>query len=827
MSREDRVAAAWLDGAGVELGGPALQALQQPPDRSDWQLLRLRGSEAMNSLYRYDLWVRHPRLPGDLRPLLGRELRVGLRCAADAPSRDVPDAGALRHLCGVVAEVRQLGPSACGGSQARWVLRPWAQLAQLRVASRMHQQRSVVEVLQQVLRGYAWEWELRLQRSYPRLDYLAQFDQSDWDFVQYLCGRWGLHYHFEHHRGGHRLVIGDGPHALRAQPVAGHAAPTLRAAAACADAPALHHLSEQAALGVQAWEGRSQPECSPRDARDWRACAAAGSPPACGTIERWRGSDGIGLHRGDGARARAASGGDDADEQLNRIRLRQARRGCRLLRGAGPLPGLCAGHLLRLPAPQLAGGPRLAGPDGASHLVLATCLDWCADAERATTVWMDFDAVALADGVEPAPPWPRARVPGTQTATVLDADAPLPDHALAVDALPVDALGRVKVRLHWAADQPDAATCWLRVALPAAGDGFGSAAWPRAADEVLVEYLDGDLDCPLCIGVVRNAAHAPPWELAQARALAGWKTRETQCGEAAAGLAATNHLLLDDTPGGLQAQLACSAADSALCLGRHVALADDGQRQPARGEGAELRTAAAGAVRAARALLVLGAVAGEAAQALLLPLQACRQRLLLGLRARLTLRRGGADAAWPAGAALDELEADVGARAAAPTTPGGDAVLALRADRALLAASAGDLALASQAHLACSAQRDLSALALRGMHLHAAGGVRLGAAGAGLLLRASTGTLRLQARRESLRVQARDAVQLACAQVASLQAGGRLVLRAGGHSVVFGPQGIEHASSGRWRVRAAAHHWLAAAADAPAEPPRQPGQDPP
>ncbi len=212
MSREDRVAAAWLDDAGVELGGPALEALQQPSDASDWQLLRLRGSEAMNSLYRYELWLRHPRLPGDLRPLLGRELRVGLRCAAEAALSPVGDASPVRHLCGVVAEVRHLGASACGASQAQWVLRPWAHLAQLRVASRMHQQRSVVEVLQQVLRGYPWQWELRLQRSYPRLDYLAQFDQSDWDFVQYLCGRWGLHYHFEHHRGGHRLVIGDGPH---------------------------------------------------------------------------------------------------------------------------------------------------------------------------------------------------------------------------------------------------------------------------------------------------------------------------------------------------------------------------------------------------------------------------------------------------------------------------------------------------------------------------------------------------------------------------------------------------------------------------------------
>ncbi len=90
---------------------------------------------------------------------------------------------------------------------------------------------------------------------------------------------------------------------------------------------------------------------------------------------------------------------------------------------------------------------------------------------------------------------PRPRVEGVQTAIVIG----LPD-----EDVHTDRLGWIHVRLPWddAANDGEHTTCWVRVAMAWAGDARGSVFRPRVGAEVVLSFIDGDPERPLCIGVL-------------------------------------------------------------------------------------------------------------------------------------------------------------------------------------------------------------------------------------------------------------------------------------------------------------------------------------
>ncbi|MCD0490690.1 type VI secretion system tip protein VgrG, partial [Chromobacterium violaceum] len=85
---------------------------------------------------------------------------------------------------------------------------------------------------------------------------------------------------------------------------------------------------------------------------------------------------------------------------------------------------------------------------------------------------------------------------GVQTATVVGP---------AGEEVHTDQHGRIKVQFHWqrpdehptiGAALDDKSSCWLRVAMPSAGAGWGHQFIPRIGQEVLVDFIEGDIDRP-------------------------------------------------------------------------------------------------------------------------------------------------------------------------------------------------------------------------------------------------------------------------------------------------------------------------------------------
>lgn len=75
--------------------------------------------------------------------------------------------------------------------------------------------------------------------------------------------------------------------------------------------------------------------------------------------------------------------------------------------------------------------------------------------------------------------------------------------------------GAVKVAFHWNRyDQlNENASCWVRVAQNWNGDGYGFLATPRIGQEVIISYLNGDIDRPIITGTTYNGKNRPPLDL--------------------------------------------------------------------------------------------------------------------------------------------------------------------------------------------------------------------------------------------------------------------------------------------------------------------------
>ncbi|MBL3598199.1 type VI secretion system tip protein VgrG, partial [Rhodovulum sulfidophilum] len=115
-----------------------------------------------------------------------------------------------RPFDGIVTEARWLG-SGDNGHRYRLRLRPWAFLASLRRNQRIFHNKTVVEILTELLSAYADAGALtvELTNEYPELEYTVQYRESDLAFACRMMERHGISYHFRHADGAHEMVLTD------------------------------------------------------------------------------------------------------------------------------------------------------------------------------------------------------------------------------------------------------------------------------------------------------------------------------------------------------------------------------------------------------------------------------------------------------------------------------------------------------------------------------------------------------------------------------------------------------------------------------------------
>lgn len=242
--------------------------------------------------------------------------------------------------------------------------------------------------------------------------------------------------------------------------------------------------------------------------------------------------------------------------------------------------------------------------------------------------------------------YPKPVAFGAQSAIVVGADGN--DQPSGADELYCDRLGRIRIRFHW--QDGGNATCWVRVAQRSAGGGMGQQFLPRIGQEVLVQFLENDIDRPIVVGALYNgqgeggvvatpggrrdseadlscfsAAHdcrpsgqgnlsggnSPVWHGASADG-AGHRNPTSQWGIRSKefGGYGYSQLLFDDIDGQGRVQLKSTHTGSELNLGQLIHAADN-YRGSCRGLGAELRTDAYAAVRAGAGSFITSSKVGH------------------------------------------------------------------------------------------------------------------------------------------------------------------------------------------------------------------------
>ena len=165
-------------------------------------LLRFSGTDRLNDLFEYHVEALSTDGSVDFDKLLGTHATFTIK----TPQGD-------RHYDGIIEQAEWVGASK-DGYHYLFTLRPWFWLAGLHRNQRIFHNKSVVEILVQLLQPYGGlgnpAVENRLTGSYPVLEYTVQYRESDLAFACRLMERFGISHHFVHAAGSHSLVLTDG-----------------------------------------------------------------------------------------------------------------------------------------------------------------------------------------------------------------------------------------------------------------------------------------------------------------------------------------------------------------------------------------------------------------------------------------------------------------------------------------------------------------------------------------------------------------------------------------------------------------------------------------
>lgn len=182
----------------------------------------------------------------------------------------------------------------------------------------------------------------------------------------------------------------------------------------------------------------------------------------------------------------------------------------------------------------------------------------------------------------------KHKVLGAQTAVVTGP---------AEEEIYCDEYGRVKVQFMWdrLGHNDEHSSHWIRVANLWAHNRYGGIEIPRIGMEVVVDFIEGDIDAPLIRGAIHNGVNKVPYDLPAIKTQSTLKSKEYK-GDG------YNEVLLDDTTGQVKTQIHSTPGTSQLSLGylTHPRQSDGGGEH--RGDGFELRTDEWGAIRAAKGI---------------------------------------------------------------------------------------------------------------------------------------------------------------------------------------------------------------------------------
>jgi type VI secretion system secreted protein VgrG len=565
---------------------------------------RFIGRESVNELFCFYIDALSVSTDLELPLFIGEELTLTLL---------QPD-GSRRAWHGLCTQASWLGADG-GVARYRLKLEPALSLLALRRDSFVFQDKNARDIVTELLMDYPQlRFDFDVTQALATRPICIQYRESDLTFFARVLASEGLSWRFEHAQedsgldgqARHRLVIFDGLARAPATPggdtIRFHG---VRATEQDDSIDVFGALRQLAANGVSisSWD----PAQLMAPGAEQQSQLDAGELPM--------------LPIYDGSGERIAADGDAANRH-SQLMLRALELDNKRFEGAGSVRRLAAGHGFRLtqheryPEGDNAFVVLWVSHEARNNLRAAGIRDAAGgDADKGiyrNTFACVREVVAIVPG-ETVAPQPRT-APGPQTALVVG----LPD-AVATTTRH----HQVKIQFPWqrgrspnpggmahnsdgegSAPGDHSSGTWVRVAEALAGPNWGTQFTPRIGTEVLVDFIEGDIDRPVIVAQLYTGSDPPPFAagvdsgIDHAGVLSGIHTHAFDGG-------GYNQWQLDDTQGQLRTRLATSSATTQLNLGYLVDQPPgSAQRGSYRGSGFELRTDAWAVLRGGEGVLL-------------------------------------------------------------------------------------------------------------------------------------------------------------------------------------------------------------------------------
>lgn len=453
----------------------------------------------------------------------------------------VREDGSLRYFNGYVSQFRLI--RADGGFVFYgMVLEPWLAQLQYGKDNRSFHNQSVIEITRSTLAAYPEsDWDFQLVGEDARITCANQYDESDHNHLHRRWEALGLAYWYEHRIDGHTLWLTDDTTlAMAIDPgIEGEPAESIpfRKESGAIEDDAIHE-----------WQPRRQltPGSVTLASFDFKhpigQSVTRGSMNSQGEAPEWEVYENTGAYGykdsrdGDPMVRRRMEAldsrgqlfdakGNDRTAQVGRsFKLTQHFSGVPdLARELRPgEPSVASREYLILSVEHKASNNYHIGRDAPSKYSNAfTCI-------RKSIAWRpgrDYNSVP-------------ARIYGPQTAIVVGPPG---------EEIYTDEYGRVRIQLHWdrLGQHDELSSPWVRVMTSWAGDRFGHISVPRVGQEVVVQFLDGNVDRPLIVGSTYNQDNMPPFGLPDNKTQSGMQTRSS----VGAGIDNANVLRFEDRKG--------------------------------------------------------------------------------------------------------------------------------------------------------------------------------------------------------------------------------------------------------------------------------------
>jgi type VI secretion system secreted protein VgrG len=455
------------------------------------------GREGVSHLFSFHLELASEKDSISFKNIIGQNVTIRVSLVDNSP----------RYFNGFVSRFSQSGSDERFTHYQMEVV-PWLWFLTRIADCRIFQEKTIPNIIEEVFKSRGFkDYKLSLTASYDQREYCVQYRETDFNFVSRLMEQYGIFYFFEHQNGKHTLVLADSESVHQPCPK--------QATAHYGVTPG--DLSQDTITG---WQMEQELRTGKFSHTDYNfetpsANLLADEP----TVVNVGGNSMFEMYDYPGEYLNRSQG-----KTLASVRMQEEEATHLLSSGSSDCRAFTSGYKFTLEDHYRKDVNDSYVLTEVQHVASVGSSYSLGDASGGEHYSNHFTCIPANVPFRPPRITPKPFVQGPQTALVVGKSG---------EEIWVDKYGRIKVQFYWdrQGKKDDKSSCWIRVSQPWAGKSWGAMWIPRIAQEVIVDFLEGDPDRPIITGRVYNAEHMPAYTLPDEQTKSYFKSYSSKGGD--------------------------------------------------------------------------------------------------------------------------------------------------------------------------------------------------------------------------------------------------------------------------------------------------------